>query len=209
MWRELYQRYYAFRYDSMIAGAEVAGLSSYRHDLLCGATGVTVEIGAATGLNIRHFPTTVSRLLMVEPDRHMLRQLARRIARLSSDAKPLRAVAEHLPFPDAVADTVAVIFTLCSVSDQKTALREIARILVPGGRLLFLEHVRSADPDVEAAQDKIPFPYSHIGCHPNRDTLAEIRTSPLQLEIWDKGEVPCAPDIERPMIVGTARKPSS
>jgi len=207
MWRELFQRYYAFRFDSMIAGAERGGLSDYRHDLLCGATGLTIEIGAATGLNIRHFPRSVSRLLMVEPDRHMLRQLRGRIARVSSEARPLRAVAEHLPFPDAVADTVAVIFTLCTVSDQKAALREIARVLVPGGRLLFLEHVRSADPDVEAAQDKIPFPYSHIGCHPNRDTLAEIRSSPLRLEEWQEGEVPCAPDLERPMIVGMAKKP--
>ena len=77
---------------------------------------------------------------------------------------------------------------------------------MPGGRLLFLEHVRSGDPRVAAQQDKISFPYSLIGCHPNRDTLQEIKASELTLESVREGEIPKAPKVERPMIVGTARR---
>ncbi len=102
-----------------------------------------------------------------------------------------------------------VTFTLCSVPDEQAALSEITRVLAPGGRLLFFEHVRSADSRVAAKQDKIPFPYLLIGCHPNRDTLREIKASPLTVESVRTGELPKAPKIERPMIVGTARRPPS
>ena len=102
-----------------------------------------------------------------------------------------------------------VTFTLCSVPDEQAALSEITRVLTPGGRLLFLEHVRSADAGIAARQDKLPFPYPLIGCHPNRDTLQEIKASPLTVESVRNGELPKAPKIERPMIVGAARRPGS
>ena len=121
----------------------------------------------------------------------------------------LDATAAQLPFPDASFDTAVVTFTLCSVPDEQSALSEITRVLAPGGRLLFFEHVRSADPRIAARQDKIPFPYPLIGCHPNRDTLREIEASPLAVESVRAGELPKAPEIERPMIVGTARRPAS
>lgn len=207
MFRRLFRRYYAFRYDSLICPAERAGLADWRHDLLRRATGRTIEIGAATGLNIRHLPAAVNDLVLADPDRHMLRQLVRRTARVWPQARALYAVAEHLPFADSTFETAVVIFTLCCVRDQRQALKEIARVLAPGGQMLFIEHVRSADPDIMARQDKIPFPYSYIGCHPNRDTLARIRSSPLVVESVRTGDVPMAPEIERPMITGVARKP--
>jgi ubiquinone/menaquinone biosynthesis C-methylase UbiE len=139
----------------------------------------------------------------------MSRRLRRRATRLGRDAEIFAATAGRLPFPDASFDTAVVTLTLCSVPDQQAALSEITRVLAPGGRLLFLEHVRSADPRIAAKQDKIPFPYPLIGCHPNRDTLAAITASPLALESVRAGEVPKAPQIERPMIVGTARRVAS
>ena len=119
----------------------------------------------------------------------------------------MRAEAEQLPFADGSFDTAVVVFLLCSVRDQRQALREIARILVPGGRMLFMEHVRSANPDVGARQDRAPLPYSLIGCRPNLDTLAQIKSSPLDLDYVRDDEVPGAPEIERPMIRGAARRP--
>ena len=95
---------------------------------------------------------------------------------------------------------------LCSVSDQQSALAEIARVLKPHGRLLFLEHVRSADPKIARRQDRIRPLYNLCGCNPNRDTFAGIEASDFTVESVERGEVPKAPKVERPMIVGTARR---
>jgi ubiquinone/menaquinone biosynthesis C-methylase UbiE len=197
---------YAALYDLLNGPAERAGLRQQRHDLLAQATGATIEIGAGTGLNLPHYPPAVTRLALIEPDPHMTRRLRRRAARLGRDSQIIGATSDQLPFPDASFETAVVTFALCSVPDEQAALGEITRVLAPGGRLLFLEHVRSADPGIAAKQDKRPFPYPLIGCHPNRDTLKEIKASPLAVESVRSGEVPKAPKIERPMIVGAARR---
>jgi ubiquinone/menaquinone biosynthesis C-methylase UbiE len=207
--KRLFSWCYAATYDLFNGPAERAGLREQRHDLLTQATGATIEIGAGTGLNLPHYPPAVTRLALIEPDPHMSRRLRRRAARPGRDVEIRSASADRLPFPDASFDTAVVSFTLCSVPDEQAALREITRVLVPGGQLLFLEHVRSADPRIAAKQDKVPFPYPLIGCHPNRDTLREIKASPLAVESVRAGELPKAPKIERPMIVGTARRPAS
>ena len=117
------------------------------------------------------------------------------------------APAERLPFPDATFDTAVVTLVLCSVPSQEAALAEVARVLKPDGRLLFLEHVRSGDPKVAKLQDRIRPLYNHlVDCNPNRDTLAAIEASALTVESVKHGEVPKAPKFERPMIVGTARR---
>lgn len=209
MLKRLFSWCYAGTYDLFNGPAERAGLREQRHDLLTQATGATIEIGAGTGLNLPHYPPAVTRLALIEPDPHMSRRLRRRAARSGRDAEIGSATADRLPFPDASFDTAVVTFTLCSVPDEQAALREITRVLAPGGRLLFLEHVRSADPHIAAKQDKAPFPYPLIGCHPNRDTLREIKASPLAVESVRAGELPKTPEIERPMIMGTARRPAS
>lgn len=209
MLRRLFSWCYAGTYDLFNGPAERAGLREQRHDLLTQATGATIEIGAGTGLNLPHYPPAVTRLALIEPDPHMSQRLRRRAARSGRDAEIGSATADRLPFPDASFDTAVVTFTLCSVPDEQVALREITRVLAPGGRLLFLEHVRSADPHIAAKQDKAPFPYPLIGCHPNRDTLREIKASPLAVESVRAGELPKTPEIERPMIMGTARQPAS
>ena len=209
MLKRLFLWSYAAMYDLFNAPAERAGLREQRRDLIAQATGATIEIGAGTGLNLAHYPPEVTRLALAEPDPYMRERLRRRVSRLGRDAEILDAAADRLPCPDESFDTAVVTFALCSVPDEQAALSEITRVLVPGGRLLFLEHVRSADPRVAAKQDKMPFPYPVIGCHPNRDTLAEIKASPLTVESVREGELPKAPAIERPMIAGTARRPGS
>jgi ubiquinone/menaquinone biosynthesis C-methylase UbiE len=209
MVQRIFLRSYAAMYDLMNGPTERAGLRQQRHDLLAQATGATIEIGAGTGLNLPHYPPAVTRLTLAEPDPYMIKRLRKRAARLARDTEIIGATASKLPFPDASFDTAVVTFALCSVPDEQAALAEIARILAPGGRLLFLEHVRSADPVVAAKQDKRPFPYPLIGCHPNRDTLQEIKASTLALESVRTGEVPKSPKIERPLITGTARRPAA
>jgi ubiquinone/menaquinone biosynthesis C-methylase UbiE len=206
MHTSLVLRYYAFAYDVLSKPAELHGLALQRHELLSLACGATLELGAATGLNLRHYPEAVSSLVLTEPNPHMMRQAQRRVGKVRPGTSLLRAKAEQLPFADASFDTVVVIFTFCSVADQSQAIEETARVLVPGGQLLFLEHVRSADSKVAAKQDRLPLPYRLLGCHPNRDTLSQLKSSTLTVESIKAGLVPKAPEIERPMIIGVARR---
>ena len=200
------RRLFAAMYERVSKGSEDAGLRDERRRLLTKANGSTIEIGAGTGLNVPLYPGTVTRLVLVEPDRHMRARLIRRVEETSHDAEVIDAPAEHLPFPDATFDTAVVTLVLCSVDDQRTALQEIARVVKPGGHLLFLEHVRSDDEKVARAQDRIRPLCNLVGCNPNRSTLAAIEASPFTVESVEHGEVPKAPKVERPMIVGSARR---
>jgi ubiquinone/menaquinone biosynthesis C-methylase UbiE len=200
----MFKAFYAAIYDRITSGAERAGLSEDRHGLLAQAVGATIEIGAGTGANLAHFPAAVTRLCLVEPDPNMRKRLRRRAS--GRRVEIVDAPAEALPYPDGSFDTAVVTFALCSVTDPENALAEIARVLRPGGRLLFLEHVRDTDPQVARKQDHPGFLYSWIGCHPNRDTLTAISRAPFEVTTVRHGEVPKAPRVERPMIVGTAAR---
>jgi ubiquinone/menaquinone biosynthesis C-methylase UbiE len=201
------RRVFAALYDTFNKGPEAAGMREERRRLLAGAEGATIEIGAGTGLNLDHYPEAVTRLVLAEPDRHMRRRLRQRVDALDRPAEIIDASAERLHFPDATFDTAVVTLVLCSVPNQEVALAEIARVLRPDGHLLFIEHVRSGDPRVAKRQDRIRPLYNVVGgCNPNRETLAAIETSALTVESVRHGEVPKAPKVERPMIVGTARR---
>src|SRR4051794_5622949 len=200
------RRLFAAFYDRVSKGSEEAGLREERRQLLAAAEGATLELGAGTGLNLEHYPEAVTRLVLAEPDEHMRRRLARRVAEVSPSSEIVAAGAEGLPFPDESFDTVVVTFVLCSVLQQEAALAEVTRVLKPGGRLLFLEHVRSDDQKLAKWQDRITPLYNVVGCNPNRDTLAAIEASVLAVETVKHGEIPKAPKVERPMIAGIARR---
>lgn len=201
------RRLFAALYDTIGKASEAAGMRERRRRLLAAAAGATLEIGAGTGRNLELYPEAVTRLVLSEPDPHMRRRLQRRVDASDRDAEVVDASAQDLPFPDASFDTAVVTLVLCSVASQAAALAEIARVLKPGGSLLFLEHVRSDDPKVARSQDRIrPVCNFLAGCNPNRDTLAAIEASALTVEAVEHGEVPKAPKVERPLIAGTARR---
>ncbi len=139
----------------------------------------------------------------------MARRLRRRLADSDVQAEVVEAAAERLPFPDASFDTAVFTLVLCTVPDPDAALAETARILRPGGRMLFVEHVRSEDPGRARWQDRLERPWGFFanGCHPNRDTVALIGASPLELEAVDGGRLPKALPIVRPMARGAALRP--
>ena len=105
----------------------------------------------------------------------MARRLRARVADAGRPVEVVEAPAERLPFEDARFDTAVVTLVLCTVNEPAQALDEIARVLKPGGRLLFLEHVRAPDASgLVRWQDRLERPWGWIagGCHPNRDTVA-------------------------------------
>src|SRR5579872_3065076 len=170
---------FAAMYDRMTARAERDCLAAHRRELLAGATGDVLEIGGGTGANLAHYGTGVRTLTITEPEVPMARRLAKRIRERRPDATLLRAPAEDLPFNDASFDTVVSTLVLCTVDDQPRALRELRRVLRPGGRLLFMEHVRAEDAKLARMQDRMAPLNRRIahGCHCNRPTLNGIRAA--------------------------------
>ena len=103
-----------------------------------------------------------------------------------------------------------VTLVLCTVDDVEATLTEVERVLRPGGRLLFIEHVRSEDPRVARKQDRLERPWKFVGhgCRCNRDTVASLEASPLVVEELERGRTPKAPEITKPLVQGVAVKPA-
>lgn len=206
LYHQTYGRLFARFYDALVAGAERAGLADRRRALLSQARGSTLELGAGTGINIQHYPPAVTELVLTEPDENMAKKLRGHLAESGRNAEVVQASAERLPFEDQRFDTVVGTLVLCTIPDPAAALAEAARVLKPGGRLLFLEHVRSESPRVARWQDRLhgPWYYFGAGCNCNRPTLDTIEASPLEVEGVEHDEMPKAPPIVKPMIFGTA-----
>lgn len=200
-------RVFAALYDRMLADTEEAGMRDRRRELLAAARGRTVEIGAGTGLNLAHYPDAVEELLLTEPFPPMAKQLR---ARVGAKATVIEAPADALPIPDASIDTAVATLVLCTVDDVPATLAEVDRVLKPGGRLLFVEHVRSSDPGIARWQDRLRAPWQFVGhgCRCNRDTLGAIAASPLEVDSVEHGRLPKSPQIVRPLVAGSARKPA-
>ena len=203
-------RGFAAMYDRMTRAAEEAGLREMRRNLLREASGRTIDLGAGTGANLDLYPEQVEELVLAEPSPHMAKRLREKLEASGRKGEVVEAPAEKLPFPDASFDTAVFTLVLCTVPDPKAALAEAARVLRPGGQLLFLEHVRSKDPRVARWQDRLMRPWRFIGagCHCNRDTLGSIQLSPLALESHERGRLPKAPPLVRPLVIGSAERPT-
>lgn len=201
-------RMFSALYDRAFAASEEAGLREMRRELLAGARGRVLELGAGTGLNLELYPKVgIESLTLTEPDPHMAKQLRPKLAASEREAGLIEAGAEDLPFDDDSFDTVAVTLVLCTVPDQAAALREAHRVLGPGGQLLFLEHVRSEDPGLAKWQDRLEKPWRFVGdgCHCNRDTVTGIRAARFELTDVEQSELPKMAPIVKPLVKGRAR----
>jgi ubiquinone/menaquinone biosynthesis C-methylase UbiE len=198
-------RVFAVLYDPVLWIGEVAGMRRRRRALVAEACGRVVEIGAGTGLNVKHYRDGLDDLVLTEPEPGMRRKLAGAVSRRGLAARIVDSPAESLPFTDASVDTVVSTLVLCTVDNPERALREIARILRPGGRLLFIEHVRARSRFLAACQDTLLRPWRGFagGCVCNRPTLELMRANGFTVtaddQVW-RG----MPAIVQPLIVGSA-----
>jgi ubiquinone/menaquinone biosynthesis C-methylase UbiE len=156
---------------------EDGGMAVRREALLAGLTGQVIDIGAGTGPSFGHYPPAVDRVVAVEPELR-LRQIATAAARTAPVPVTVTdGLADALPAADASFDAAVVTFVLCTVRDQDAALREIRRVLKPGGLLCFLEHVRADTAGlarIQCALDATIWPYLFGGCHLGCDTASAI-----------------------------------
>ena len=203
----LAERFSAAAYDPFLWLGERRGMADRRRRLLAGARGRVLEIGAGTGLNLRHYPDDVEELVLTEPVDAMAYVLERRVAQSGRSAPVARAPAESLPFPDDSFDTVVSTLVLCTVEDPARALAEIVRVLRPGGQLLFIEHLRSDHARWGRWQDRLEAPWAAFaeGCRCNRRTLELITASTLSLGDVERDAWRGMPRLVRPLAVGRAQ----
>src|SRR5256886_9458170 len=154
-----------------------------REQALASAQGHVLEIGFGTGLNLPHYPHKVTSLTALDPATLLPRKAARRISRGSLPVELVRLSAETLPFEDGRFDCAVSTWTLCTIPNPVAALREVRRVLKPGGTYVFLEHGRSDDAWVAKWQDFFHPPERVIacGCNLNRPVDALINRGGLEI----------------------------
>jgi ubiquinone/menaquinone biosynthesis C-methylase UbiE len=199
---DLWRRFFAAGYDTFMKGSEKAGLGDRRGKLLAQARGRVLEIGGGTGANLPFYGPEIQELVITEPEEPMARRLEKKLPQYERAVQVLHVPAEQLPFEDGSFD----LLVLCTVDDLDRALQEAHRVLKPGGRLLFLEHVRSDDAKLARWQDRLNGVQKRFacGCNCNRATLDTIAKHGFSVGEVEHGRLPKAPPYVRPMIVGSA-----
>jgi len=178
-----------------------------REQALASAQGHVLEIGFGTGLNLPHYPHAVTSLTALDPATLLPRKVARRVSRGSLPVELVRLSAETLPFEDGRFDCAVSTWTLCTIPDPVAALREVRRVLKPGGTYVFLEHGRSDDAWVAKWQDFFN-PIERViacGCNLNRPIDALISQGGLKIDRLDRFLLPGVPRIVGEMYRGVAR----
>src|SRR5215210_4288162 len=195
---------FAALHDPMNASMERRWMGGRRRRLLAGASGAVLEIGGGTGANLPHY-RDVDRVVVTEPDPFMRKRLGQKLGDARVPVEVSAAGAEALPFPDGSFDTVVSTLVLCTVPDQEAALDEVRRVLRPGGRLLFIEHVRAAG-SAARWQDRLEPLWRRLlgGCHPNRDTVAAIEEAGFEIETFESFYPPDPLSSLTPHVQGSA-----
>lgn len=201
-------RLLAALYDRMMANTEAACLAEWRAGLLESVEGNVLEVGAGTGINLPYYPRAVRRLTLTEPDPHMRRRLARKVRDFGpARSEVIDASLDALPFPAAHFDAVVSTLVLCSVPSPDRALGEIHRVLRPGGRFLFLEHVAAHNrPGRLRWQRRLEPLWKRVagGCHLTRRTADAIARAGFEIPDITRESMRKAMPIVRPTIRGVA-----
>ena len=201
----------ALFYDRVMTGVEEACLREWRADLLGQVDGQVLEIGAGTGATIDFYSGGVTRLVLSEPDPHMRRRLEDRVERRErDDIDVIAGSAERIEADDESFDFAVSTLVCCSVGDLHESLREIRRVLKPGGGLVFIEHV-AAEPGSARRrwQNWLTPGWRRLAgnCHLNRETEQAIVDCGFEIRQIVRESMRKAPPLVRPTIRGIAVKP--
>ena len=185
---------------------------AHRQEMLEGLSGRVLEVGCGNGGNFGHYPSTVTEVVAVEPEPYLRAHAERAAPDAPVPIRVVEGVAEQLPAQDGEFDGVVASLVLCSVTDQGRVLREMRRVLRPGGELRFYEHVAAHEPRLTRIQrlfDRTFWPHVSGNCHTSRDTGAAIEEAGFVMERQRRlSYQPCALVFAvAPHILGVARRP--
>jgi ubiquinone/menaquinone biosynthesis C-methylase UbiE len=172
--------------------------------------GVVLEIGFGTGLNLPHYPRSVTKVVGVDPSATSAKLARKRIAAAPFPVETIGLSAEKLPVPDGSFESIVSTFTLCTIPDVSGALLEIRRALAPAGRFHFVEHGLSDDAGVERWQHRLNSTNRKIlgGCNLTRPINSLIEQAGFEIERLEKGYMKDAPKFGGFLYRGVARRAS-
>ena len=178
-----------------------------RRRCLENVTGTVLEVGFGTGLNLPHYPHSVTKVVAVDPSQASARLARKRIAASPFPVEIIGLSAETLPVADASFESIVSTFTLCTIPDVAGALLEMRRVLRPGGRLYFVEHGRAADPKVERWQKRLNGIQRTVfgGCQLDRHISALIEHAGFEIERLENGYLAGAPKFGGFLYRGVAK----
>jgi len=194
------------RAELSAADEDMTAYAARKAAVLGSLTGTVLEIGAGTGANFGYFRPDI-RWLGLEPDPGRRRQLSAAAAAAGQHAPVIVAAAEQIPLADASVDAVAATLVLCSVADQDQVLAEVRRVLRPGGRFAFFEHVAAPPRTWSRRLQRCVAPVTRrldAGCDPGRETWRAIETAGFRAVHARRYSRRAAPGIYAPCLGGVA-----
>jgi ubiquinone/menaquinone biosynthesis C-methylase UbiE len=173
------------------------------------AGGDVLEIGIGSGLNLEHYGDQVTSITGLDPHAQLTERAMERARRLAAPVSLLQVSGEEIPAGDARFDAIVCTWTLCSIPNVYAALREMHRVLRPGGRLYFIEHGRAPEARVEKWQRRLEPVWKKIGggCHLTRRADELIQDAGFALTETDSGYQP-GPKFAAFMMHGVAERPA-
>jgi ubiquinone/menaquinone biosynthesis C-methylase UbiE len=187
----IYARYVLPRIIHLACG--VGPIQQQRAAIVPRAAGTVVEVGIGSGHTLAHYdPSRIDRLIGVDPSKELCARARQASRDLPFEVELVEGVAEKLPVAEGSADAVVVTYALCSVEDPLGALREMRRVLTPGGALLFCEHGAAPEARVRRRQDRMTPVWRRLGggCHLNREIAALVEAAGFRIDELETGYLP-------------------
>ena len=165
-------------------------LAPYRQRVIAGATGRVLEIGVGSGLNLPFYTARATEIIGLDPHPKLIGMASRQAS--SVPAEILGGSAESIPLDNASIDTVVTTWTLCTIPDVMAALREMRRVLKPGGQLLFVEHGLAPEEGVRRWQHRLTPLWKGLagGCHLDRPIAELVENAGFEISHMETGYMP-------------------